>query len=137
MATVQQPAPRAGERADAVTLVLVLAGASQVVAGALAFFVPGTFYDIVAGYPPYNEHFLMDVGSWQIALGAIALYGARRADWRVPLLALLALQYVLHFIPHLIHFGDAEKSGQAWFATIALGLTAVLLIGLFVRERAR
>ncbi|HEX2084835.1 MAG TPA: hypothetical protein VHF89_04065 [Solirubrobacteraceae bacterium] len=137
MATVQEPAPRAAERADAVTLVLLLVGASQLLTGAFAFFAPGSFYDVVAGYPPYNEHFLMDVGSWQIALGAIALYGARRAAWRVPLLALLALQYVLHLVPHLIHFDDAEKSGQAWFATIALALASVVLIGLFVRERSR
>ena len=41
----------------------------------------------------------MDLGSWQIALGAIAVYGARRPDWRVPLLGLVGLQYLLHAIP--------------------------------------
>jgi len=134
MATVQEPA-RASARADVVTAVIALVGASQIVTGVIAFVFPGTFYDILAGYPPYNEHFLMDVGSWQI--GALAVYGARRPDWRVGLLGLLALQYVLHLIPHLIHFDDAETSGQAWFATIALGATAALLIALLVRERAR
>jgi len=134
MATVSQPAHA---RADVVTAVLVVVGASQVVTGLVAFLAPQTFYDVLAGYPPFNEHFLMDVGSWQIALGALTVFGARRADWRVPLLAFLALQYALHLIPHLIHFDDAEKSGQAWFATIALGLTTVLLAGLFLRERGR
>jgi hypothetical protein len=136
MATVQEPA-RATARADVVTIVIAIVGVSQILTGLVAFLLPGTFYDVVAGYPPYNEHFLMDVGSWQIALGALAVYGARRPDWRVGLLGLLALQYVLHLIPHLIHFDDAETSGQAWFATIALGATAALLIVLLVRERAR
>ena len=137
MATLQEPVPRAGARTDAVTTVLLVVGASQVLFGLMAFVVPGTFYDVVAAYPPYNEHFLMDVGTWQIALGAIAIYGARRTDWRVGLLALLALQYALPAISHFIHFGDAEKTGHSWFATIALTATAVLLFALLVRERGR
>ncbi|HEX8206929.1 MAG TPA: hypothetical protein VF587_12790 [Solirubrobacteraceae bacterium] len=136
MATLQEPA-RATARADVVTAVIAVVGASQILFGVVAFLFPGTFYDVVAGYPPYNEHFLMDVGSWQIALGALAVYGARRQDWRIGLLGLLALQYALHAIPHFIHFDDAEKSGQAWFATVALTATAVLLVALLVRERAR
>lgn len=134
MATVSQPAHA---RADVVTAVLVVVGASQVLTGVIAFFAPDTFYDIVASYPPMNEHFLMDVGSWQIVLGALAVFGARRADWRAPLLGFLALQYALHLVPHLIHFDDAEKAGHAWFAAIALGATTVLLGALFLRERSR
>jgi hypothetical protein len=132
MATVSQPART---RADVVAPLLLVVGASQVLTGLLAFFAPQTFYDVLAGYPPMNEHFLMDVGSWQIALGAIAMFGARRTEWQVPLLGFLALQYALHVVPHIIHFDDAEKSGQAWFATIALALATVLLGALFVRER--
>ena len=137
MASVQEPAPRAGARSDVVTVVLVLVGVTQLVAGVVAFVAPGAFYDAIAGYPPENEHFLMDLGSWQVALGAIALYGARRPAWRVPLLGLLALQYALHTVPHVLHVDDAEESWQGTFALVAQGLGAVVLTALFLRERAR
>jgi hypothetical protein len=45
---------------------------------------------------------------------SIALYGARRADWRTPLLALIGLQYLLHAISHLVDVGDADRRGQGW-----------------------
>ena len=137
MATVQQPAPRASAGADVITIVLVVAGATQLVAGVLAFFAPGVFYDVAASYPPENHHFLKDLGSWSVALGAIAIYGARRPDWRVPLLGLVGLQYLLHTGSHIIDAGDAEKAGHDPFAIITQGLGAVLLLGLFLRERAR
>ena len=136
MATLQEPA-RASARADVVTIVLVVAGVQQLATGVLALLAPGTFYDVLAAYPPQNDHFLMDLGSWMIALGAIALYGARRAEWRAPLLGLLGLQYALHTIPHVLHVDDAEEAWQGWFALISLALAAALLLGLFLRERAR
>ena len=133
---LQEPA-RATTRADVVTIVLVVVGVQQLATGVTALLAPGTFYDVVAAYPPQNDHFLMDLGSWMIALGAIALYGARRAEWRAPLLGLLALQYALHTIPHVLHVDDAKEAWQGWFALISLALAALLLFGLFLRERKR
>ena len=136
MATLQEPA-RATARADVVTIVLVVVGVQQLATGLLAFLAPGTFYDVIASYAPQNDHFVMDAGSWMIALGAAALYGARRADWRAPLLALLGLQYALHAVPHVLHVDDPETSWHGPFALISLVLAAVVLFGLFVRERGR
>ena len=136
MATVQEPAPRARAGTDVVGAVLVVVGVTQILTGALAFFAPGAFYDLAAGYPPENHHFLMDIGSWNIALGAIALYGARRAEWRTPLLGLIALQYVFHTGAHVIDVNDSDPSWHGPFAVVTQGLGAVVLVGLFFRERA-
>ena len=137
MATVQEPAPRAHAGTDLVSVVLLVVGVTQVATGLLAFFAPGAFYDLAAGYPPENHHFLRDIGSWNVALGAIALFGARRADWRTPLLGLIGLQYVLHTISHLIDVSDSDPSWQGPFALVTQGLGAVVLIALFLRERGR
>ncbi len=137
MTTVREPASRAAASADVVTVVLLIVGVTQVAAGLLAFLAPGAFYDLIAGYPPENDHFLKDVGSWSVALGAIALYGARRADWRVPLLALIGLQYALHTGAHIVDAGDAEESRYDVVAIVTQGFGALLLLGLFLRERAR
>ena len=137
MATMDHSSPREQGRIDAVTAAIGLVGVTQLATGLFALLAPGAFYDALAGYPPQNDHFVMDVGSWQIALGAIALYGARRPGWRTPLLGFLALQYWLHFVPHVLDVGDSDPSWQGPFAVVALGLAALLLTGLFVRERSR
>lgn len=137
MATLQEPAPRAAARTDLVSTVLVIVGITQLVTGAIAFLAPGAFYDLAAGYPPENHHFLRDIGSWNVALGAIALYGARRTEWRTALLGFLAVQYVLHTISHLIDVSDSDPSWQGPFALVTQGLGAVVLTALFLRERAR
>ncbi len=103
--------------------------------GLLAFLAPGVFYDVLAGFPPQNDHFLRDVGSWQIALGAIALFGARRHAWRAPLLGLLALQYLLHAISHLVNVNDTDPAWQGPFALALQVLGFLALAGLFLRER--
>ena len=135
MATLQEPAPRAATRTGVVPLVLVVVGVTQVAAGLLAFLAPGAFYDLVAGYPPENGHFLKDIGSWSVALGAIALYGARRADWHVPLLGFLALQYVLHAISHLIDVSDSDPGWHGTFGLATQAFGAIVLLALFLRER--
>ena len=137
MATVQEPAPRARSGTDVVGAVLIVAGVTQIITGVTALLAPGVFYDVIASYPPENEHFLMDLGSWQIALGAVAVYGARRPEWRVPLLGLVGLQYLLHAVPHLIHVDDPEEGWHGPFALIAQLLGAGLLLGLVAREVRR
>ena len=136
MATLQEPA-RANARADLVTIALVVVGVTQVATGILALVGPGAFYDLIAGYPPENEHFLVDLGSWQLALGAIALYGARRPYWRTPLLGFLALQYILHTIPHALHVNDSDPEWHGVFGLTAQLFGSLVLAGLFLRERAR
>jgi hypothetical protein len=97
----------------------------------------GVFYDLIASYPPDNAHFLKDIGSWQFALGAAALYAARRPAWRVPMLGILAIQYTLHTISHLIDLDVADPAWQGTFALVTQGIGAVVLVALFLRERAR
>ena len=120
-----------------VAAVLLISGITQLIVGTWTFVSPGSFYDVVATYPPENDHFLKDIGSWNVALGAIALYGARRRDWHVPLLGFLALQYVLHTIAHIVDAGDADPASHDVVALVTQGLGAVVLTALFLRERAR
>jgi hypothetical protein len=124
-------------RTDAVTALLLLVGAASLITGAWLFLAPGSFYDVIATYPPQNDHFLRDVGSFQVALGAAAVYGARRASWRAPMLAILALQYALHTVSHLINIDDTDPQslGAVNFALL-LGVT-VLLTAFFVKEQGR
>ncbi len=137
MSTAAQPRP-AARRLDAADAMLLTVGVAQLLPGLLAFLAPGAFYDAIGPYPPENDHYIKDVGTWQIALGVAALSAVRRDPaWRTPVLALLTLQYALHAISHLIDVGEPDPAWQGPFALIGLSLAAVLLAGLVVKERGR
>jgi hypothetical protein len=131
-ATTAGARPRA---LDLTGLVLGVTGLTQLVPGLLAFFAPGAFYDAVAPYPPQNDHVLRDVGSWQVALGLAALLAVRRPSWRVPVLGLLTLQFAMHAVSHLVDVGDADPAWVGPVELVLLASGAVLLGGLFLKER--
>lgn len=120
-----------------VPAVLLVAGLSQLLLGAWAFLLPGSFYDAIASYPPQNDHFLKDVGSWQVALGAAAVIAVRTPSWRTGMLGVLAVQYGLHAISHAIDLDQADSDAVGVATLVALIAAAVVLAGLFLRERGR
>ena len=54
-------------------VVAAAAGAFLVTLGIWAMVDPRTFFDGPATFEPYNRHFLMDIGAFQIGLGAVLL----------------------------------------------------------------
>ena len=115
---------------------LIAAGALYLVVGVLAFLVPGTFYTELAAYPPENQHFIRDVGTWNVALGIAALYAAGRAAWRRPMLWIVAIQYALHTISHAIDAGDTDPEWQSWLALVTFAIGTVVLAALAFRAPA-
>ena len=53
------------------------AGLIFVALGLWALVSPSAFYDRIALFPPYNRHFLHDVGAFQIGLGMTLLLALR------------------------------------------------------------
>ena len=129
--------PREHERTDLAAAVLLITGGVSLLTGVWLFLAPGSFYDVIATYPPRNDHFLRDIGSFNVALGAAAVYGARRATWRAPMLAILALQYGLHTISHVINIDDTDPAALGAVSFALLLAATVLLVAVFVRERGR
>ena len=122
-------------RADLTTTILYVVAAAQLLPGVFALVAPGAFYDVIGPYPPENAHFIKDLGSWQIALGVAALLGARRADWRVPMLAVLALQYGLHTVSHAIDAGGTDPSWNGPATLVLQALATLVLLALLLKER--
>lgn len=134
MATSASTGARTAAGTDLVAAVLLATGAAALLTGVWAFLSPGSFYDVIATYPPRNDHFLRDVGSFNVALGAAAVYGARRAAWRAPMLGILAVQYALHTISHLINVDDADPKGLGVGTFVLLLAVTIALAALFAKE---
>ncbi|MDQ4143357.1 MAG: hypothetical protein M3198_06370 [Actinomycetota bacterium] len=121
--TNHRSASRAGRFAR---VVAIGAGVMLVAFGAWAFFSPRSFFDTVATFEPYNRHFIHDIGSFQIGLGAVLLLSAYLRDALLVALSGVAVGSVFHFVSHLIDrdIGGKPASDLPLFAVLALVLVA-------------
>ncbi len=118
-------------------ILLTVFALGQLVLGILLWVTPGFFYDEIGPFGARNDHYMGDVATFYLALGAVALVAVRRTSWRVPVLALALVQYALHSLNHLIDIGESDPGwvGPADFASLTL--TAVLVAWMLRQEVAR
>jgi hypothetical protein len=114
---------------------LTVFAAVQVLTGTLLWLTPGFFHDEIGPYGARNDHYMGDLATWYLALGAAAFVAVRRVGWRVPVLAMAFLQYALHSLNHLFDVGEADPGwlGPANFVSLLL---ATLLLGWMLRTEA-
>jgi hypothetical protein len=115
---------------------LTVFAAIQVLTGTLLWLTPGFFHEEIGPYGVRNDHYLGDLATWYLALGAALLVAVWRAGWRVPVLTVAFLQYALHSVNHLIDVGEADPGwlGPANLVSIVL---ATLLLGWMLRTEAQ
>jgi hypothetical protein len=104
--------------------VAILAVVFYVAFGAWAFLSPRSFFDAIATFPPYNEHFLHDIGAFQVGLGAALLAALVLRSALVAALVGVAVASVLHAVAHAV---DAQLGGQPTDVWV-LGLFAALVL---------
>ncbi len=107
---------------------LLALGAYHLALGALMVIAPRTFYDEIAAYPPYNDHFIRDISTFYLALGALLIVAAARRAWQVPLLVLAVVQYALHVLNHI---WDVSDTDPGWMGPVNLVVLALLTAGLW------
>jgi hypothetical protein len=100
--------------------------ALQLLTGALLWLAPGRFYEAVGPFGPRNDHYMGDLATWYLALGALVLVAVRRSEWRGPVLVLALLQNTLHAFNHLL---DVAEADPPWLGPVTL-VSLVLLSGL-------
>jgi hypothetical protein len=84
--------------------VAALGGASFLASGSWAMAGPDSFFETVATFEPYNQHFVQDIGAFQIGLGAVLLLAAMwtRADALAVGLVGVGIGSTAHTISHVI-----------------------------------
>jgi peptidoglycan/LPS O-acetylase OafA/YrhL len=116
-------------------LLLIMFAAGQLLLGLLLWLTPGFFYDEIGPYPPRNDHYMADLATFYLALGAVSLASVSRERWRVPVLTLALIQYGLHSLNHLIDIGDSHPGWLGPANFVSLVLTTILLGWMLTRER--
>jgi hypothetical protein len=88
---------------------------------------PHTFYKDVGPFEAFNPHYIRDVSTFYAALGAGAAVAVRRPSWRVPVLAMTAVEYGLHSLNHLFDIGRAHPTWIGYFDFATLAAATLLL----------
>ena len=113
------------------TLRLLAASIGGLIAlqGIWAFVAPRSFFDALATFEPFNEHFIRDIGSFQIGIGVAGVVGALRTRAVVVGLAGLATFQAVHVVSHVI---DRDAGGRPGFDIPAFGALAALTVAALV-----
>lgn len=96
--------------------------------GVWAMAAPESFYERVARFEPYNQHFVQDIGAFQLGLGAVLMLATFAPALETLTVALLGtgVGAVAHAISHIIgrELGGKPASDIPMFIVIG-----VLLVG--------
>jgi hypothetical protein len=110
--------------------VVLLNGVSYAAVGVLLLLSPEWFFNNIGNFPPFNRHYAGDLGSFQLALGAVLLFALRRADWRGGLLGVAAVGGTIHALNHAV---DAARGTGGWDQTLALFILAAVTLVAFMQ----
>lgn len=110
-------------------LVVAAFGLLTLALGIWALIDPSSFFDNVADWPPYNRHFIHDVGAFQVGLGAVLLFALIwQGDAVLAALGGAAIGGTLHWVSHLTD----EELGGSDADPYLLGIIALILVLTFV-----
>lgn len=108
--------------------IAIVGGAGFVALGVWAMVDPQSFFEALARFEPYNQHFLQDIGAFQVGLGVVLLLAglSARADALTVALVGVGVAAALHAVSHIIGHelgGDPDREIPS-FAAMAVALLA-------------
>jgi PPOX class probable F420-dependent enzyme len=108
-----------------VTVVTVLAGVSAAVVGVWCLVAPASFARRV-GFP-VHEHFLHDIGAFQLGIGVTLLLALIWGDVLATALAGFLLGNTVHTVNHIVDLDLGGSAAQAWLLGALSVVTAAAL----------
>ncbi|HEY2536851.1 MAG TPA: hypothetical protein VGI24_07710 [Solirubrobacteraceae bacterium] len=137
MTAASEPLPRSSSlrtpTTSVVTVGIAVFAVLQLGLAVLMAAAPHEFYTAVGPFGAYNSHYIRDLSTFYAATGVGLLLAIRRVSWRVPMLALMTIQYALHSLNHLIDIGKAHPAWNGYFDFVSLTAATVLLAWLWHR----
>jgi hypothetical protein len=107
-------------------VVAIVGGGGFVALGAWAMVDPHSFFESIATFEPYNQHFVQDIGAFQIGLGAVLLLAALvgAADSLAVALVGVGIGAALHAVSHIVghDLGGVPERDIPTFVALAIAL---------------
>jgi hypothetical protein len=116
--------------------VIGIAGVVHLSASVLMLLAPYSFFMLIEHFPPYNRHYIGDLGALQLPLG-IGLLLAASEPFRYRMVVLIAAATnLLHAINHIYDGLMGPTTMVYWLIDVGLPLLmAVALMVAYVRSR--
>lgn len=135
--SLDQPeiAARAGGAVGALAVGIGVFAVYHLALAAFMALAPDAFYTAVGPFGAYNDHYIRDLASYNAAIAAALAVALVRVSWRVPVLALVTLQFALHTLNHLLDVHRADPAWIGWFDFISLTAATLLLAWLLRAAR--
>lgn len=127
-----------------VRAVLLIGGGFTLFTGIALLFAPAWFLETIGTYPPFNRHYMGDLGAMVVPMGLGLLAAVRTPRKHRSLIGVVALSGLFHLLNHLYDDLIASNWGVLHFLkeTLPLALLALLLfvvweiLGLETRKRS-
>ena len=120
----------------ATRMVALFAGVFFVGFGLWAFVDARSFYEQLAEFPPYNRHFVHDIGAFQIAIGTALVLAVIWSDSVAATLGGGAVGSIFHTAAHVWDRDLGGKDTDPWlFGIVALILTVATVTRVGGRRR--
>ena len=133
MSTRTAPLPSAAgpaDRAGAIQLGIGVLAAVDLVVAVFMAVAPIAFFKAIGPFGAFNAHYARDVATFEAALGIGLALALSRPTWRVPMLALSAVQYALHSANHLLDIDTAHPAWAGYLDFVSLLAATLLLVWL-------
>lgn len=88
---------------------------------------PHVFFTSIGPFGTLNAHYIRDIATYNAALAIGLALAVRRPSWRVPVLAVVTLQFALHAINHLADIDRAHPAWTGYFDFFTLAASTALL----------
>ncbi len=119
-------------------IVVGLAGVGYLLAGIALLFAPMWFFQTIGHFPPFNQHYEGDLGSFLLALGIGLLVIIRNPARHLWVIRVAALGSVLHVINHIYNAVVNTAPISKWLLEIGpLLILALLLLIVSIRVPTR
>ncbi len=106
----------------------IIGGVTFMAVGVWAMVDPPSFFEAIATFEPYNQHFVQDLGAFQIGLGVVLLLAGvpDRADGLTVALVGVGVGAALHTLSHVVgrDLGGTPQTDIPLFGTLAVLLLA-------------
>ncbi len=107
-------------------VVAAIGGFTFALLGVWAMVAPQSFFDRIATFEPYNQHFVQDLGAFQLGLGAVLLIATlATTDALAAALLGVGIGAAAHVASHIV---GRDLGGNPGFDLTGLSLLAVLLL---------
>ena len=133
--TGRGPAARSGIGEGTVRALIFALAVYHAALGLYMVFAPGSFFEQVGPFGERNDHYIRDNATMNLAFAVGLFVAAKRSRWRVPVLAVVALQFGFHTINHIVDITEADPEWIGYFDAISLAVLLAFIAYLWSLER--